>query len=75
VKADVLERACERLWLEIRALLPRHRRLHELGASRTAAEERELEEVTRRLGALREETERYRRVLRDEAWARLRRGQ
>ena len=32
---DVLERECDRLWFEIRRLLPKHRRLYELGEQRS----------------------------------------
>jgi hypothetical protein len=55
--------------MEIRSLLPRHRRLHDLGEQRTPEQARELDHLTRRVMALRAETERYRSVLRDEAWA------
>jgi hypothetical protein len=67
---DVLERACNQIWSEICGLLPHHRRLHQLGEARTEEETRELEWVLRRLAALRRRAERYRHVLRDEAWAR-----
>jgi hypothetical protein len=68
--SDALERACERIWMEIRSLLPRHRRLHDLGEGRTPEQARELVHLTNRVMELRAETERYRRVLRNEAWAR-----
>jgi hypothetical protein len=68
--SDALERACERIWMEIRSLLPRHRRLHDLGSERTPEQARELDRLTRRVMSLRAETERYRKVLRNEAWAR-----
>ena len=67
---DALERACNRIWSEICGLLPHHRRLLQLGPERTPEEDRELDWVVTRLGALRRRAERYRRVLRDEAWAR-----
>jgi hypothetical protein len=70
-ESDALERACERIWMEIRSLLPRHRRLHDLGENgRTPEQARELYHLTKRVMELRAETERYRRVLRNEAWAR-----
>lgn len=67
---DPLDRACDRIWFEIRELLPRHRVLFELGEARTVDQARELKEVSRRVGELRRRVRRYRDVLRDEAWGR-----
>jgi hypothetical protein len=69
LEIDVLERACNRIWVEIGELLPHHRRLCALGDRRTAEESRALERIVKRLASLRRRAERYRGVMRDEAWA------
>lgn len=71
VEPDLLDVAAERLWFEIRRLLPRHRYLYDLGPHRSQAQARELFVVQGRLGRLRNRSKRYRDVLRDEAWRAL----
>jgi hypothetical protein len=72
LRQDVLDVASERIWCEIRGLLPRHRFLLELGRRRNAEQGTELREVSARLVKLRRRSARYRDVLRSEAWARWR---
>lgn len=72
---DPLHLACERLWVEIRGLLPRYRWLEARGWQRTPEQSLELGRVRYRLGRLRALSVRYREVLRDEAWARHRAGE
>jgi hypothetical protein len=67
---DPLDRACDRIWFEIRALLPRHRWLSELGPGRSPDQSRELARVSRRVEELKRLALRYRDVMREEAWAR-----
>lgn len=73
---DVLEREWERLWSEIRRLLPRLHVLYARTAARgaTTTDELEIARIERRIESLRRRTRRYREVLRDEANARLGRG-
>jgi hypothetical protein len=73
--SDALDRACDRIWFEIRRLLPRHRRLYELGHARSRAQAKELEDLARRVQELRSLALRYRDVLRQEAWARYDSGE
>lgn len=68
--ADALDRACDRIWFEIRALLPRHRWLSDRGELLTAEQTSELTRVSLAIDRLRTRSCRYRDVLRDEAWAR-----
>ncbi|MCK6550692.1 hypothetical protein L6R52_32945 [Myxococcota bacterium] len=71
VERDVLDVASERLWFEIRRLLPRYRYLHDLGPRRNPSQVREMFVVSGRLGRLKERSQRYRDVLREEAWRAL----
>lgn len=70
LRTDLLDTASERIWCEIRGLLPRHRFLVELGRRRSPDQGDELREVSARLVKLRRRSARYRDVLRSEAWAR-----
>lgn len=71
---DVLEREWERLWAEIRGLLPQLHKLYVRSAPRgpTPTDAHEIVRIERRIESLRRRTRRYREVLRDEANARAR---